>query len=120
MPSREGVPMLSLEDLEKIAADLQDEFQRQVNQAVLKKDWEQGIGGLAGKDAVGQFLRSCELRARMYAEGEQRATERAERRKPGTNVTRLPTPVPAVRKRQTKQGADPDTLPGWARERMKG
>jgi hypothetical protein len=120
MSSRDGVPMLSLDELRKIADDLREDLQRQANQGIRKKDWEQGIGSLASMEAVGEFIRLCEQRARMNADIEQRVVERAERRKPGSNVTRLPAPVPAVRKRQTKQGADPDTIPGWARERMKG
>lgn len=119
MSSRESVPTLSLDDISKIAEDIQEDLQREANQGIRKKDWEQGIGALRAKEAIGEFLRTCEMRAGMYAESERRIAERAERRKVGTNVTRLPSPVPAVRKRQTKQGADPDTLPGWARERVK-
>lgn len=118
MSSREGVHSLSLDDLRKIASDLTDDLQRKANQGIRKKDWEQGIGSLASMEAVNEFLRICEQRAMMYAEHEKRAVERVARRKPGSNITSLPVPVSAVRKRQ-KTGADPDTLPGWARERVK-
>jgi hypothetical protein len=104
--------------LRKIADDLTDDLQRKANQGIRKKDWEQGIGSLASMEAVNEFLRRCEQRAMMHVEHEKRALERVARRKPGSNVTSLPVPVSAVRKRR-KTGVDPETLPDWARERVK-
>jgi hypothetical protein len=118
MSSREGVPSLSLDELRKIADDLTDDLQRKANQGIRKKDWEQGIGSLASMEAVNEFLRICEQRAMMYVEHEKRIVERVARRKPGSNITSLPAPVSAVRKRQ-KTGVPPEELPGWARERVK-
>jgi hypothetical protein len=120
MPVNETAsPSLSLDDLRKIAEDLQEDLQRKANQGIRKKDWEQGIGALASIDALGEFIRICEIRAGMYADAERRIAERSARRKPGSNITTLPPSSPAVRKRQTKQGTDPADLPGWARERVK-
>ena len=115
MPTREGVPTLSLDELREIAESQQEDLQRVANQGIRKKDWEQGIGALASIDAVREFIRLCEQRAGMYA----RYEDAKARLKAGAKITTLPPASPAVRKRQTKQGADPDTLPGWARERVK-
>jgi hypothetical protein len=118
MSSREGTSLsLTMEELRSIADGLRDDLQRQANQGIRKKDWEQGIGSLASMEAVTEFLRICEQRARAYAEVEDRQTERRQRRA-GANVTSLPAPSPAVRKR-VKSAVDPADLPGWARERVK-
>jgi len=117
MSSRDGVPMLSLDDLRKIADDLTDDLQRKANQGIRKKDWEQGIGSLASMEAVNEFLRVCEQRAQMYAERDRVAVERRARRKPGSNITSLPVPVSAVRKRK-KTDVEPVPVAGW-RERVK-
>ncbi len=116
MPNAQGVsPSLTLDELRRLATDLKEDLQRKANQGIRKKDWEQGISSLASMEAIDEFLYTCELRARVYA-----ATEReSPRRKPGANVTTLPQPSTVVRKR-VKTGADPETLPGWARERVKG
>jgi hypothetical protein len=113
-----GSPSLALEDLRRMAKDLKEDLQRKANQGIRKKDWEQGIGSLAGIEAIEELERLCEQRAHMLADAEQRITERMERRKPGSNITTLPPSSPAVRKRQ-KTGAAPDEMPGWARERVK-
>ena len=118
MSSREGVPTLSLDDLRDMAESLQEDLQRKANQGIRKKDWEQGIGSLAAIDAVGEFIRLCEIRVGMYANYEAQRAEKRERRKPGTNLTALPTPASAVRKR-IKTGVPDGDLPGWAREKVK-
>lgn len=120
MPASEVVSQsLTLDELRRIAELQQEDLQREANQGIRKKDWEQGIGALRAKEAVSEFIRLCEQRVQMYVQHELRQAERRERRKPGSNITTLPPSSPAVRKRQTKQGADPDTLPGWARDRVK-
>jgi hypothetical protein len=113
MSSRDGVPSLTLDELRRIAADKKEDLQRQANQGIRKKDWEQGIGALAAKEAIDDFIYQCEIVAGMYAE----ALRKVERRKP-SNVTSLPSPAPIVRKRlkpSEKPDIDPATLPGWAR-----
>ena len=118
MSSREGVPTLSLDDLQKIASDLKEDLQRQVNQGMRKKDWEQGVAALGGMEAVGEFLRVCEIRAGMYANYEAQRAEKRERRKPGSNLTTLPPSSPAVRKR-IKTGVPIEEQPAWSTERKK-
>jgi hypothetical protein len=120
MSSREGVPTLalSLDELNELAESLQEDLQRQANQGIRKKDWEQGIGALAAIEAVREFIRLCEIRVGMYANYEAQRAEKRERRKPGSNLTALPAPASAVRKR-IKTGVPPEDLPGWARERVK-
>jgi hypothetical protein len=110
--------MLSLDDLRQIADGLKDDLQRQANQGIRKKDWEQGIGSLASMEAVAEFLRLCETRAHMLADAENRIEERRQRRKPGTNLTTLPPSSPAVRKR-IKTGVPSEDQPGWSTERIK-
>jgi hypothetical protein len=110
--------MLSLDDLRQIAEGQQEDLQRQVNQGMRKKDWEQGVAALGGMEAVAEFLRLCEQRAGMYAQHEARQVERRARRKPGSNITTLPPSSPAVRKR-IKTGVPPEEQPGWSTERIK-
>src|SRR5208337_5456605 len=118
MSSRDGVPTVSLDDLRRMAGDLKEDLQRKANQGIRKKDWEQGIGSLASMEAIEEFIRLCEQRARIYADHEARIVERRERRKPGSKITSLPAPASAIRKRE-RTGVDPADLPGWARERVK-
>jgi hypothetical protein len=50
LSSRDGVPTLSLDELREIAESQAEDLQRQANQGIRKKDWEQGIGALAAID----------------------------------------------------------------------
>lgn len=90
---------LSLDELREIAKDFKDDLQRQANQGIRKKDWEQGIGSLASMEAVGELVRLCEQRAGQFSP--ERAEERAKLlpAKKQKRVHELPAAVPIVRKR---------------------
>jgi hypothetical protein len=105
MSSREGVPLvLTLDEIRAIAADVKEDLQRQANQGIRKKDWEQGIGSLASMEAIDNFVYNCSLRAGEFSPERAAQRERLlgdpsiKKRKRGA-VTELPAPVPAVRKR---------------------
>lgn len=100
---REGVLYLTLEEIRAIVDDLKEDYQRQANQGIRKKDWEQGVGALASMEACDSFLFNCRLRS--GEESPDRAQQRREalgasapKRKRGA-VTELPAPSPVVRKR---------------------
>jgi hypothetical protein len=92
---------LSLEELRAIAKDVKENLQREANQGIRKKDWEQGVGALAAMEAIDSFLYNCSLRAGEFAP--LRAAERQsllpKRKGKRGAVTELPAPVPVVRKR---------------------
>jgi hypothetical protein len=110
MSSREGVPLLlTLEEIREIAADLKEDYQRQANQGIRKKDWEQGVGALASMECIEHFVYACSLRAGEFAPAtaEKRheilgAPPSTKKRKRGA-VTELPAPVSVVRKRVLSQ-----------------
>jgi len=52
---------LTLEQIERIAADEKDDWQRKVNQGVLKADLNQSISALGGIEAVEKFLYMLKL-----------------------------------------------------------
>jgi hypothetical protein len=118
MPSHEGVPTLSLDELREMAELQCENLQRKVNQGVLKNDLQQGICALGGVEAVKEFIRICEQRVGMYAQHEARIAERRAKRKPGHNITTLPPSSPAVRKR-VKTGVPVEDQPAWSTERKK-
>jgi hypothetical protein len=99
---------LSLEELKAIAKDVKDNLQREANQGIRKKDWEQGIGSLASMEAIDVFLYNCSLRAGEFAPEKAESRQRLfnpppeKKRKRGA-VTELPAPVSAIRKRMGGQ-----------------
>jgi hypothetical protein len=109
MSSREGVPALylTLEELRAIAADLKENYQREANQGIRKKDFEQGVGALASMEAVDSFLYNCSLRAGEFApvraEQRERLFKPPQKKRTRGQVTELPAPSPVVRKRAVSE-----------------
>jgi len=69
MRNREGnPPSLTVDEIARIIADQKDDLQRQANQGIRKKDWEQGIGALASMEALDTFLYNCRLRSGEFAD----------------------------------------------------
>src|SRR5216683_3404840 len=106
--SREGVPLLlTLEEIRAIASDMKEDYQRQANQGIRKKDWEQGVGALASMEALESFVYNCSLRAGEFApqtaERRQRIFDTAPKKRKREAVTELPSPVSVVRKRMVGQ-----------------
>jgi hypothetical protein len=99
---------LSLEELKAIATDVKENLQREANQGIRKKDWEQGVGALASMEAIDTFLYNCSLRAGEFAPEKAESRKRLfnpppeKKRKRGA-VTELPSPVSVVRKRVVGQ-----------------
>ena len=106
MSSREGVPLvLTLEEIRAIAADLTEDYQRQANQGIRKKDWEQGVGALASMECIEHFVYACSLRAGEFspATAEKRHEILAPKKRKRGQVTELPAPSPVVRKRAVSE-----------------
>ena len=82
MPSRKGDSLsLSIEEIERIALDTKEDLQRQANQGIRKKDWEQGVGALASMEAIDNFVYSCRMRAGVFAPASPNAAAHAKRKK---------------------------------------
>jgi hypothetical protein len=54
-----GQLLLTMEEIRAIAADVKEDLQRQANQGIRKKDWEQGIGSLASMEAILSTTARC-------------------------------------------------------------
>ena len=103
-----GVPLLlTLEEIRAIVRSMKDDYQRQANQGIRKKDWEQGVGALASMEAVDSFLYNCSLRAGEFAPVKAEARERLfkppHKKRTRGQVTELPAPSPVVRKRAVSE-----------------
>ena len=84
---------------------MKEGLQRQANQGIRKKDWEQGIGSLASIEAIDNFVYNCSLRAGEFSPERAEQRERLlvdPKRKRGA-VTELPAPASVVRKRMVGQ-----------------
>lgn len=93
---------LSLEELREIAVRIKEDLQRQANQGIRKKDWEQGVGALASMEAIDSFLYAASLRAGEYspvAAERHQSPGVLKKKKRGAKITQLPVPVPLIRKR---------------------
>ena len=101
MSSREGVLYLTLEEVREIVRDMKEDYQRQANQGIRKKDWEQGVGALASMEALESLVYNCGLRAGEFspAREEKRRRDLPVRKQKRGVVTELPSPVGVVRKR---------------------
>lgn len=58
--------VLSLDELRDVAEQVTEDLQREANQSIRKKDWEQGMSALGGMEAIKTFVYACELRAGAY------------------------------------------------------
>lgn len=92
---------LSVAELREIAVRIKEDLQRQANQGIRKKDWEQGVGALASMEAIDNFLYAASLRAGEYspATAERHQSPGVLKKKKRGAVTELPAPVPLIRKR---------------------
>jgi hypothetical protein len=46
---------------------MKEDYQRHANEAMRKRDWEQGVGALASMETCDSFLYSCSLRAGEFS-----------------------------------------------------
>lgn len=54
---------LTLDEIRKLAADMKENLQREANQGIREKDFEQGIGALASMEAIDTFVYNMEVAA---------------------------------------------------------
>jgi hypothetical protein len=60
--------LLTLEEIRAIVRNMKDDYQRQANQGIRKRDWEQGVGALGSMEACDSFLHSCSLLAGEFSQ----------------------------------------------------